>query len=320
MRLLSRMNSEKAIIQIIKFNIMDITSVDLNLLPVLDALLRHRSVTLAARELNLSQSAVSTALGRLRDTLGDPLFVRTGRGMLPTPRASRLAEPVAAILGTLRDEVLSASGFVPATAERTFTLGLSDVGSYVLWPRIVATVARLAPAVRLRLRVVTQSVIAAALESADIDVAVGAYPHVPDSLFQRRLFERLYVAMVRHDHPLVGQPLSAHAFAQCPQAVVRLASGIQDRVDEALVDRGLVRQQVLEMPSYLMLPPLLTAGDWLTVIPGQLADAFSRHGRFESLQLPFELPPSVIRMHWHKRYHQDPANAWLRGVIGDEFG
>ena len=89
---------------------MDIKSVDLNLLPVLDALLRHRSVTLAARELDMSQSAVSTALGRLRDTLGDQMFVRTGRGMLPTPRASQLAEPVAAILDRLRDEVLSASG------------------------------------------------------------------------------------------------------------------------------------------------------------------------------------------------------------------
>ncbi|WP_164868432.1 LysR family transcriptional regulator [Hydrogenophaga sp. NH-16] len=298
---------------------MDIKSVDLNLLPVLDALLRHRSVTLAARELDMSQSAVSTALGRLRDTLGDQLFVRTGRGMLPTPRASQLAEPVNTILDKLRDEVLSASGFVAADSERTFTLGLSDVGSYVLWPRIVSAVAQQAPSVRLRMRVVTQPLIASALESAEIDVALGAYPDLPDTLYQRRLFERKYVAMVRIGHPLAGKRLSVQAFARCPQAVVRLASGIQDRIDETLAQQGLTRERVLEMPSYLMLPPLLDAGDHLAVIPGQLADAFARHGQFKLLKLPFDLPASVIRMHWHKRFHEDAGNVWLRGVISSNF-
>lgn len=298
---------------------MDIKSVDLNLLPVLDALLRQRSVTQAARELDMSQSAVSTALGRLRDTLGDQLFVRTGRGMLPTPRASQLAEPVAAILDKLRDEVLSASGFVAAESERTFTLGLSDVGSYVLWPRIVSAVAQQAPSVRLRMRVVTQPLIASALESAEVDVALGAYPDLPATLYQRRLFERKYVAMVRIGHPLAGRRLSIQAFARCPQAVVRLASGIQDRIDETLAQQGLTRERVLEMPSYLMLPPLLDTGDHLAVIPGQLADAFARHGHFKMLKLPFDLPASVIRMHWHKRFHGDAGNVWLRGVISSKF-
>jgi DNA-binding transcriptional LysR family regulator len=304
---------------IIKFSLMDITSVDLNLLPVLDALLRQRSVTLAARELDMSQSAVSTALGRLREALGDPLFVRTGRGMLPTPRASQLAEPVASILDKVRDEVLSTRGFVPSESERAFTLGLSDVGSYVLWPRIVAAVSQQAPSVRLRMRVMTQALIASALESAEVDVALGAYPGLPATLYQRRLFERKYVAMVRSDHPLSGKRLSLQAFALCPQAVVRLASGIQDRVDAALAAQGLARQKVLEMPSYLMLPPLLAAGDWMAVMPGQLADAFAQQGRFRSLKLPFELPSSVIRMHWHKRFHGDASNVWLRGLIGSAF-
>jgi DNA-binding transcriptional LysR family regulator len=298
---------------------MDIKSVDLNLLPVLDALLRQHSVTLAARELDMSQSAVSTALGRLRALLGDQLFVRTGRGMLPTPRASQLAEPVAAILDKLRDEVLSSQGFVPSTSQRDFTLGLSDVGSYVLWPRIVSVVSQQAPLVRLRLRVMSQAHIASALEDAEVDVALGAYPGLPDTLYQRRLFERKYVAMVRQAHPLAGKRLSLQAFARCPQAVVRLASGIQDRVDETLAAQGLARQQVLDMPSYLMLPPLLAAGDWMAVLPGQLADAFAQHGRFKLLTLPFDVPSSVIRMHWHKRFHEDGANAWLRGVISREF-
>lgn len=107
--------------------------------------------------------------------------------------------------------------------------------------------------------------------------------------------------------------MSAQAFALCPQAAVRLASGIQDRIDETLAQQGLTRERLLEMPSYLMLPPLLDAGDHVAVIPGQLADAFARHGQFKLLKLPFDLPASVIRMHWHKRFHEDTGNVWLRG-------
>lgn len=299
---------------------MDIRKVDLNLLPVLDALLRHRSVTLAARELEMSQSALSSSLARLRELLGDSLFVRTGRGLLPTPRAALLAEPVAAILEKVRDKVLSAGEFDPIHSDRIFTVCHSDVGSYVLWPSIVATTAKLAPNVRLQLKVMPQAQIPAALENASIDLAIGAYPDLPDSLFQRRLFEREYVGIVRSDHAISNKRLTPALFARTPQLVVRLASGIQELVDKALADRHLERSVTIEMPSYLMLPPLLEAGDYLAVIPGQLADAFARHGHFESLKLPLKLPASVIKLHWHRRFHEDPGNVWLRKIIWELFG
>lgn len=299
---------------------MDIRKIDLNLLPVLDALLRHRSVTLAARELEMSQSALSSSLSRLRDLLGDALFVRTGRGLLPTPRAASLAVPVANILEQVRDKVLSSNGFDPSSSSRVFTVCHSDVGSYVLWPRIVPAVARLAPNVRLQLKVMAQQQIPAALESAVIDLAIGAYPELPDSLFQRRLFERKYVGIVRFGHPVARRRLTPALFAKTPQLVVRLASGVQELVDKALNDLKLERTATIEMPSYLMLPPLLEADDYLAVIPGQLSDAFARHGHFKSLKLPFDLPASTIKLHWHRRFHEDPGNVWLRGVICDLFG
>jgi DNA-binding transcriptional LysR family regulator len=109
-------------------------------------------------------------------------------------------------------------------------------------------------------------------------------------------------------------------FASASHVVVRLASGIQDRIDQQLAARGLRRERVLEMPSYLMLPPLLESGDELAVMPGQLADAFCRHGRLVALRPPLALPASTIRMHWHRRFHEDVANVWLRGVIVAEFG
>lgn len=299
---------------------MDIRKVDLNLLPVLDALLRHRSVTLAARELEMSQSALSSSLARLRELLGDSLFVRTGRGLLPTPRAALLAEPVAAILEKVRDKVLLSSEFDPIHSDRIFTVCHSDVGSYVLWPSIVATAAKLAPNVRLQLKVMPQAQIPAALENASIDLAIGAYPDLPDSLFQRRLFEREYVGIVRSGHSISSKRLTPALFARTPQLVVRMASGIQELVDKALADRHLERSVTIEMPSYLMLPPLLEAGEYLAVIPGQLADAFARHGHFKSLKLPLKLPASVIKLHWHRRFHEDPGNVWLRKIIWELFG
>lgn len=299
---------------------MDIRNIDLNLLPLLDALLRHRSVTLAARELDMSQSALSSGLARLRDLLGDTLFVRTGRGLLPTPRATLLAEPVAAILEQVRDKVLASNEFDPSRSSRVFTICHSDVGSYVLWPRIVPVVAKLAPNVRLHLKVMAQPQIPAALENAAIDLAIGAYPDLPESLFQRRLFERKYVGMVRAGHPISRKRLTPALFAKTPQLVVRLASGVQELVDKALDDQNLARTTTMEVPSYLMLPPLLEAGDYLAVIPGQLADAFARHGHYKSLKLPVDLPASTIKLHWHRRFHDDPGNIWLRRVIWELFG
>lgn len=299
---------------------MDIRSVDLNLLPVLDALLRHRSATLAARELNMSQSALSTALGRLRTLLGDELFVRTGRGLRPTARASELAEPVAEIIERVRDRVLQSSTFDPQTARVEFRIAHSDVGAYVLWPRVVRAVRARAPGVRLALRTLQQTEIAPALAEGQVDLAIGSYPGLPESLFQQRLFERVYVALMAQAHPLARKTLTLRSFAAAPQIVVRAAAGVQDLIDEVLMGEGLSRPECVELPSYLMIPPLLEAGDFLAVVPGQLADAFSRYGNFVSRKLPIPVPATVIRMHWHRRFNEDAGNRWLRTLMAQEFG
>jgi DNA-binding transcriptional LysR family regulator len=299
---------------------MDIRAIDLNLLPVLDALLRHRSVTLAARELDMSQSALSAALARLRKLLDDELFVRTGRGLRPTARAAALAEPVAAILGQVRDRVLRTGAFEPASAQRNFQLLLSDVGAYVLLPRIVRAVRWQAPGVSLTLHPLGGTDIADELAEGRIDLAIGHYPGLPDTLFQRRLFDRHFVGLVRREHPLAQSPrLTLRRFAATPQLVVRLTSGIQQHVDDALSRQGLSRSDTLELPSYLMVPPLLEATDYLAVVPGQLADAFVVDGRLAVIGLPLQLPDSTIRMHWHRRFHEDPGNSWLRSVVAAEL-
>lgn len=223
------------------------------------------------------------------------------------------------VLQAVRDRFLSSGGFDPATSTRSFNVCHSDVGSYVLWPRIVAAVRQEAPGVRLGLRVLPQAAIAQRLERAEIDLAIGAYPGLPASLFQRRLFERGYVGLVRADHPLVGRKLTARLFARTPQLTVQAASNVQETIERQLAKQGLARTDMIDMPSYLMLPPLVESGEFLAVMPGQLADDFNRHGHFVSLELPFKLPPTIIKIHWHRRFREDPGNVWLRGVIARLF-
>lgn len=299
---------------------MDIRSLDLNLLPVFDALLRHRSVSLAARELDMSQPAMSHALKRLRTLLGDPLFVRTGRGVMPTARADSLGLPVRDILERVRDGLMTGGRFEPAESQRAFNVCLSDVGSFVLWPGIVQAVLEKAPQARLRLRSLEPARIGAALESGDIDLAVGAYPQLPDSLFQQRLFERKYVCLMRAGHALAGRKPGLRQFAAALHVRVTAPSGMQETVDAALAARGLQRTVALELPSYLMLPPLLETGDYVSIVPGQLADAFAGRGRLATAPVPLPLPAVVIRQHWHRRVHEDGANVWLRGVVAGLFG
>lgn len=298
---------------------MDLKSVDLNLLPVLDALLRRRSATQAARELDISQSTLSSALSRLRVQLGDELFVRTGRGLRPTARAAALAEPVAQILSRVRDEILAARGFDAATTQREFRLALTDVGAYVLWPRIVRTVRQRAPQLRLALKVLDQPSLDTALADGAVDLAVGSFPRLQPTLIQRRLFDRHFVAVVDQRHPLAQQRLSLRRFAETPQLVVHGYSGIQDTISELLAAQQLQRRELLELPSYLMVPPLLTVGEFLAVVPGQLADTFNTHGQLAALALPFKLPPSTVRMYWHRRFHDDAGVRWLRNVLIDEL-
>ena len=296
---------------------MDIRSVDLNLLPVLDALLRHRSATLAARELNLSQSALSSALTRLRVLLGDELFVRTGRGLRPTPRASELAEPVAEVLMQVRDRILQGEPFDPASATRVFTLAHTDVGAYVLWPRIVRAVRQAAPGVQLRLQVLGMTQLAPALAEGQVDLAIGSFPDLPQSLFQKRLFDRRYVALVDRGHRLAATTLSLAQFAQTPQIVVRGGSGVQELIGQSLQQHGLRREDVTELPSYLMIPPMLAGSGFLAVMPGQLADVFMAQGLFSRLELPMATPVSTIRMYWHRRLQLDAGSQWLRALVAD---
>ncbi|HEY0295302.1 MAG TPA: LysR family transcriptional regulator [Bordetella sp.] len=299
---------------------MNIRQVDLNLLPVLDALLRHQSVTLAARELDMSQSSLSAALARLRTLLDDELLVRTGHGMQPTARATALAGPLASLLGQLRDDILTTESFAPRKVRRRFSICLSDVGSYVLWPQIVRAVRAQAPLIELRLRNLSEQALELAIERGEADLIIGAFATPKASLFQRRLYERAYVCVARAHHPYAGTRMTLRQFANARHIVVRTSARVHEQIDQQLRARHLERSQITEIPSYLLSPPLLESDDYLAVIPGQLADVFDGRWNLVTLPVPLALPMSTIRMWWHRRANGDPGNLWLRQLIAAELG
>jgi len=299
---------------------MDISRVDLNLLVVLDELLRRSSVTRAAEALGTSQPAVSYALDKLRRTLGDPLFVRVSHGLQPTPHAQQLVEPLRAILDGIRGQILMEAHFDPATARRAFTLNMSDIGELVLLPRILRYVQENAPEIDLHTETLRGKELDLALRSGDIDLAVGYFPELGSAgLYQQRLFSHTFVCIVRKSHPTVGEQLSRKQFLDGQHAVVHVEGRSHEAFETVLRERGLQRRVVVRVKHYLGIPALLRESNLIFTVPVAIAASLSHLTEIKVLDLPFASPRPDVKQHWHARFHADAANRWLRGVIAELF-
>lgn len=298
---------------------MDIRDVDLNLLVVFDALLRTRSVTRAAADLGMSQPATSFALNRLRTTLGDPLFVRTSRGIHPTPHAEHLAEPLTEILDSIRGRLLQQPTFAPSAAERTVTLDMPDIGELVFLPSILKRLAIVAPKVSIQTVNLSDTEIEPALRSGAVDLALGFFPQLQSAaLYQQRLFTHSFVCIVRRDHPRIGDRMTRKQFMESDHAVV--AGGHADETLEVeLRDQGLVRRVVLRVEHFLALPTILSESDLIFTVPYAIGAGLAKLADIKLVPPPFKAQPRVVKQHWHSRFHNDAANRWIRGIVADLF-
>src|SRR5262245_26518300 len=235
---------------------MNIQEVDLNLLRVFDAVLRDGSVTGAATRLGLTQPAVSNSLARLRRMLDDALFVRTQTGMLPTPYAQGLAEPVRQALALVENALALHAGFDPATSRRVFRLHMSDIGEMVFLPRLLERVQRAAPGVRIEATALPLGEINGALAAGALDLAVGALPGL-EGVRSRLLLQDPYVCMMRAGHPLAGRRLTPRQFAEVSIVLVSSAGGGHRVVEEAFERHGLTERIALRVPHYTVVPMVL---------------------------------------------------------------
>ena len=293
---------------------MDIRNVDLNLLVALDALLAERSVSRAAVRLRLSQPAASALLARLRELFGDPLLLRSARGMLPTPRALELLGPVKRILDEIDVLVRPRSAFDPASALHTFTLSASDYVEYALLPTLVDYLERGAPGVRLAVRPLDLQTVATQMESGEVDLCITGLQNAPAGLHTQPLYTERMVSVVRRNHPGIGARLTLEKFCSLEHILVSVrGSGFSARVDEALAALGRKRCARLAVPHFLLVPEIVARSDMISALPERLARGYAKKLRI--LEPPLDIPGFTVGQIWHERNQREPAQQWLRKLL-----
>lgn len=289
--------------------------IDLNLLVALHALLEERSVTGAARRLALTQPTVSAMLTRLRKQFDDPLFVRTQRGILPTPRAQALAPLLRDLLNDAQ-ALVTKDRFDPAVAKLTVSLSANDYIQATLLVPFIKQLRSQAPHMRLAIRNPQFSNIVAALTDGELDLCVTTTPEVPSAdLYSRTLYEERYVGVVRKAHPLKAKAgVSLDQFCHYPHVVVSPTEGrFLGPTDQALAAVGRRRQVLLSAPGFLVLPEILQTDDLIAVLPERVLGG--RMNGLRTFNPPVPVPGFSVLLLWHKRVHKDPALKWTRELL-----
>jgi DNA-binding transcriptional LysR family regulator len=294
---------------------------DLNLLPVFEALFRHGSVTRAAGEMGLTQSAMSSALGRLRRQLGDPLFVNTRSGMLPTPRAVELAPAVTDALSMVRGALGSREVFDPRRTTRSLRVYMTDVGETVLLPQLMRHLHEHSPVIRLETAQLPAGELAVRLETGDIDLAVGYVPQLRDKVRRTRLFEEHYVCMTRPDHPLGRRAaLTLKEFLSARHVLISSMGSGHQLLERTLAEHGVEENVALRVPHFVVVPLIVAGTDLIVSLPSRVAEASARLVKVKVHPLPIPIPSFDVSLYWHARVENDAANRWLRGAMLELFG
>ncbi len=294
---------------------MELKDIDLNLLVVFNQLLNEGSVSRVAANLGLSQPTVSNALARLRKLTDDPLFLRTTRGMEPTPFAQQLADPIAHALGMIHSAVNQKSSFDPATARRSFTMGVTDIGEIYFLPKLVQELGRLAPGITMSTVRNTAVNLKDEMAEGNIDLAIGLLPQLKAGFFQRRLFKQRYVCIFRKGHPLDKRKVSLEEFSSASHVVVVSEGTGHGKVDELLERSGVARKVLLTVPHFVAVGHLLHQSDLVATVPERLAKALVEPFGLTYVAHPATLPEIAINVFWHAKYNKDPANEWLRALM-----
>jgi len=289
---------------------------DLRLLTVFDAIYKTGSVSRAAETLELGQPAVSIALGRLREHYSDPLFVRTSAGMAPTPLAEELLGPIRGALDALDAALGHRAVFDPASSERTFRLCMTDITHLVLLPRLWRRLRAGAPGLRIEIASLSGAT-GQMLESGEADLAVGFIPDLEAGFYQQALFRQQYVCLASADHPRIHAGLQLEQFEAEDHAVFSTSGTGHQIIDQEIARQGIRRRIVLNIPNFLGAAFVVEHTDLLMTVPRRLGELLRGRGEFSIFPVPFPLPEFTIKQHWHARFHHDPGNRWLRGAIAE---
>ncbi len=287
---------------------------DLNLLRTLDALLAAGSVTGAAERLHLSVPATSHALARLRELTGDPLLVRAGRRLVPTPRAVALREPVAHWVAQAVALVQAPRGDDLATTDRSFVVRAPDGFAIAFGGALGAALAADMPRAQLRFVTETQDD-TGALRDGRVDLDIGTFRPRDPEIEVVDLFPQALIAVVRAGHPFAARPATARRYVAQAHVDVQRRPGAPSAVDDALAALGLARRVVLTVAHASAAPVVAARGDFVATLSERLARAMAPGLGLVVVPLPFLPHRETVMMAWHPRHAADPAHAWLRRQV-----
>jgi DNA-binding transcriptional LysR family regulator len=300
----------------------DLTRINTNLLVALDLLLTHQSVARAAELQGVSASAMSHSLRGLRELFDDPLLTRTKRGMVPTPFALRLRDPLRRSLRDLARAVSAMDEFDPKSAKRAFVLAAPDFISTFLLPPVLRVLEQQAPGIDIEVRPIQRAgtglrlADAAMLADGDIDLAVGAIIDGPPGIRTADLYEESFCCVVRDGHPAVGDELDLATYTAVPHLLITITDErTPTMIDEALAAEGLERRVAARTRFFMSAPLMVAESDLLLTCPRQLGRYFAAHLPLRLLEPPIQLPNYPEMLAWHERFDADPGLGWLRSAL-----
>jgi DNA-binding transcriptional LysR family regulator len=285
---------------------------DIYWLGVFVEIYRTRSVSLAADRLGLAQARVSGVLSKLRRHFGDPLFARTSQGMEPTPYADQVYPDILQCFERLATPP-SQHAFDQATARRQFRICMTDISEIVVLPLLINELRRLAAGVTIEAERISADS-PDRLESGDVDLAVGYMPSLEAGFYQQTLFRQGFVCLAALRHPRIQKPPTPHVFSKEGHIVVTTSGTGHSIVDREFAKRGIDRNIILRVPSFLGVARLVAKTELLAIVPRRLAQALDQEA-VNVFAPPISLPSYAVKLHWHARFHGDQGNIWLRKVV-----
>jgi len=294
---------------------------DLNLLPIAVALYEERSVTLAARKLGISQPALSELLGKLRKMVDDELFIKTGYGMVPTPRAHSFVAVARDSLTRLKQELLTGKTFDPAASKTTFTFALTEAQELVFFPKLIRTLKLLAPHTHSRSVSPPAHEVLRGLENGEIDLAVGLFPELEKHrFFKQRLLVYDPVCLMRADHPFRKNSLSLEQYLGFRHVDVDPGPRTGPFWRQMFRQEKMGRRIVVTITRFACLPSILQESDLVATVGRPAGIYFSKeYKNLRFVNAPFRAAQIVIHQHWHAKYQHDPRSRWIRKVVADLY-
>lgn len=295
----------------------DIRGLDLNLLRVFDAVMRKGSVSRAAEELGVSQPWTSGQMGKLREALADPLFVRESHGVAPTPFSENLYPYVRDALDMIERGLKDGREFDPSTDNRTFTIIMTDIGETTILPSMIRAFSRLGPSISFRAINLPPHETAGALKSGLAELAIAYLPYLEAGFLQRTLFLSNYICLARKEHPETAKGVSMATFKGAGHVVAEArGTGHFYLLEQNFDALGIERKIKARVPNFMSIPHIVSNTDLLATVPRAFGVALKDGpAAVCGYEHPVKLPSIELKMLWHERFHRDPAHAWLREQI-----